>query len=90
MTGVELDIFISSDVSSKVFAAVWHISAAWFCIMIFAKKTIRNYFRIESYPHKSPYVQIERRQEGQIFLTDNSKWLAKLREIEDRVTKRLG
>ncbi|KAG2204786.1 hypothetical protein INT47_004061 [Mucor saturninus] len=87
---IELAIFLTSDLSSKIFAAVWHISAAWFCVMIFAQNTIRNYFRIESYPHKSPFVQVERRQEGQIFLADNSKWLAKLREIEGRVTKRLG
>lgn len=58
--------------------------------MMFTKKTIRNYFRIESYPHKAPYVQVERRQEPLIFLADGTKWLSKLREIEDRVTKRLG
>ncbi|KAI8061941.1 hypothetical protein BDF21DRAFT_389640 [Thamnidium elegans] len=90
LTGVALDVFISSDVSSKTFTAVWHIAAAWFCIVMFTKKTIRNYFRVESYPHKCPYVQVERRQESLIFLADGSKWLSKLRDIEGRVTKRLG
>lgn len=90
LTGVELQVFISSDVSSKTFAAVWHIAAAWFCLMMFTKKTIRNYFRIESYPHKCPYVQVERKQDELIFLADGSKYVARFREIEQRAIKRLG
>lgn len=90
LTGVPLQVFISSDVSSKVFAAVWHIAAAWFCLIMATKKTIRNYFRIESYPHKCPYVQVERKQDELIFLADGSNWISKLRAIEQSVTKRLG
>lgn len=90
VTGVALQVFLSSDLSSKIFAAVWHISAAWFCVIMFTRKTIRNYFRIESYPHKCPYVQVERKQEELIFLDDGSKWLAKLRSIEQRVYKHFG
>jgi len=85
-----LTVFLSGDVSSKTFTAVWHIAAAWFCVMMFTKKTIRNYFRIESYPHKCPYVQVERKQDELIFLADGSKWISKLRVIEGRVTERLG
>ncbi|KAL0142124.1 hypothetical protein V8B55DRAFT_1495122 [Mucor lusitanicus] len=85
-----LTVFLSGDVSSKTFTAVWHIAAAWFCLMMFTKKTIRNYFRIESYPHKCPYVQVERKQDELIFLADGSKWISKLRVIEGRVTERLG
>ncbi|CAO3700091.1 hypothetical protein G6F70_001036 [Rhizopus microsporus] len=90
VTGVALQVFLSSDLSSKIFAAVWHISAAWFCIVMLTRKTIRNYFRIESYPHKCPYVQVERKQEELIFLDDGSKWLAKLRSIEQRIYKHFG
>ncbi|RCH94500.1 hypothetical protein CU098_004274, partial [Rhizopus stolonifer] len=83
-------VFLSGDLSSKIFCAVWHIAAAWFCLIMLKKKTIRNYFRIESYPHKCPYVQIERKQDELIFLADGSKWISKLRDIEQRVIKRLG
>lgn len=86
----ELTVFLSGDLSSKIFTAVWHIAAGWFCVMMFTKKTIRNYFRIESYPHKCPYVQVERKQDELIFLADGSKWISKLRVIEGRVTERLG
>lgn len=90
LNGVPLSVFISSDVSSKTFAAVWHIAAAWWSVMLFSKKTIRNYFRIESYPHKCPYVQVERKEEELIFLDDGSKMIARFREIEQRVIRRLG
>lgn len=83
-------VFLTSDLSSKIFSAVWHISAAWFCIMMVNKKTIRNYFRIEYYAHKCPYVQVERKQDELIFLADGSKWISKLRQVEQRVTKRFG
>ena len=88
--GGQFAIFLSSDVSSKVFSAVWHIAAAWFCLVMLKKKTIRNYFRIESFPYKCPYVQIERKQDELIFLADGSKWISKLRAFEQRVNERLG
>lgn len=87
--GQAFAIFLTSDLSSKIFCAVWHIAAAWFATILFARKRIRNYFRIESFAHEAPYVQVERRQEEIIFLDDGSKWLAKLREIEQRIRKRL-
>lgn len=87
--GPSFGVFLSSDLSSKIFCAVWHISAAWFCGIMFTRKTIRNYFRIESYPHKCPYIQVERKQDELIFLADDNKWISKLREIEKRVTERL-
>lgn len=90
LNGLPLSVFISSDVSSKTFAAVWHIAAAWWSVMLFSKKTIRNYFRIESYPHKCPYVQVERKEEELIFLDDGSKMIARFRELEQRVIRRLG
>jgi cation-transporting ATPase 13A3/4/5 len=89
LDGIALDVFLSGDLSSKIFCAVWHIAAAWFCGVMFARKTIRNYFRIESYPHKCPYIQVERKEEELIFLADDSKWISKLREMEKRVTERL-
>ncbi|KAL0090136.1 hypothetical protein J3Q64DRAFT_1398603 [Phycomyces blakesleeanus] len=90
VTGVAFEVFLTSDLSSKIFCAVWHIAATWFCVVMLFRKTIRNYFRIESFPHTSPYVQVERRQAEVVFLEDDSKWLKKLREIEQRAVKRLG
>jgi cation-transporting ATPase 13A3/4/5 len=90
LNGVELGVFLSGDLSSKIFCAVWHITAAWFCVMMLTKKTIRNYFRIESYPHKCPHIQVERKQDELIFLDDGNKWIAKLRDIEKRAVSYLG
>ncbi|KAG1467446.1 hypothetical protein G6F56_004412 [Rhizopus delemar] len=90
VTGVALQVFLSSDLSSKIFVAVWHISAAWFCLVMFNRKTLRNYFRIESYPHTCPYIQVQRKQDELIFLDDGSKWLGKLRDMESYMIKRFG
>ncbi|KAG0190539.1 hypothetical protein DFQ28_001935 [Apophysomyces sp. BC1034] len=90
LSGVPLQVFLSSDMSSKIFTAVWHIAAAWFCLVMLSRKRIRNYFRIEYYAHKCPFVQVERRQEEIVFLDDGSRWLTKLRQMEQRATKRLG
>ncbi|KAI8369377.1 uncharacterized protein BYT42DRAFT_617407 [Radiomyces spectabilis] len=90
LTGVELAAFLSSDMSSKIFCAVWHLAAAWFAVVLLCRKRIRNYFRIESYAHKCPFVQVERRQEELVFLADGSKWINKLKDIEQRIIKRLG
>lgn len=87
MNGVELGIFLTGDLSSKIFAAVWHITGAWFCIVLVKRRTIRNYFRIESYPHGCPYIQVERKQDELIFLDDGNKWIARLRELESRASK---
>lgn len=88
--GVQFQVFLSGDLSSKIFCAVWHICAAWFCMVMITKRTIRNYFRIESYAHKCPYIQVERKEDELIFLADGSKWISKLRQAEQRVTKRFG
>ncbi|KAF7723970.1 hypothetical protein EC973_001486 [Apophysomyces ossiformis] len=90
LSGTPLSVFLSSDTSSKTFTAVWHIAAAWFCLVMFCRKRIRNYFRIESYAHKCPFVQVERKQEEIVFLDDGSRWLARLRQTEQQAIKRLG
>ncbi|KAI7898313.1 uncharacterized protein BX663DRAFT_525395 [Cokeromyces recurvatus] len=81
--GEQLAVFLTGDLSSKIFAAVWHLAAAWFCIIMLTKKEF-------SYPHTCPFVQVERKQDELVFLADGSKWISKLREIEQRVTKQLG
>ena len=80
-------IFLESELSSKIFCAVWHIAATWFACMLLFRKRILNYFRIETYAHTAQYVQIERRQEEQVFLTDDSKLVARLRYFEQLVVK---
>ncbi|KAI8148399.1 hypothetical protein BJV82DRAFT_592002 [Fennellomyces sp. T-0311] len=87
--GAEFAIFLTSDLSSKIFCVVWHIAAAWFAIVLLLRKRLVNYFRIESYAHTSSYVQVERRQEELVFLDDGNKWIAKLRKFEDLAVKRL-
>lgn len=88
LAGTEFAVFLTSDLSSKIFCAVWHIAAAWFFVVLMCRKRLVNYFRIESYAHNSSYVQVERRQEEQIFLDDGNRLIAKLREIEQRIVKR--
>ncbi|KAI9277641.1 hypothetical protein BY458DRAFT_585318 [Sporodiniella umbellata] len=88
ITGVQLQVFLSSDLSSKIFVAVWHIAAAWFCLVMFKRKTIRNYFRIEGFAHKCPFVQVQRKQDELIFLDDGTKWLSKLRDLESYIVKK--
>ncbi|KAI9496322.1 hypothetical protein BDB00DRAFT_809960 [Zychaea mexicana] len=88
--GAEFAIFLQSELSSKIFCAVWHIAAAWFVGVLLFRKRMVNYFRIESYAHASQYVQIERRQEEQVFLDDGNKLIAKLRKYEQFVVKRLN
>ncbi|KAI8976751.1 hypothetical protein BDB01DRAFT_852965 [Pilobolus umbonatus] len=90
LTGVVTGVFLESVLIHKIFSAVWHIAAAWFCVIMFFKKSIRNFFRVESYPQKCPYVQVERKQEQLIFLDDGSPWLEKLRKLEQRVTDKFG
>ncbi|KAL0095736.1 hypothetical protein F4703DRAFT_1729042 [Phycomyces blakesleeanus] len=88
--GEALSVFLSSDSSSKIFCAVWHISAAWFCIVMLKRRTIRNYFRIESYVYDSPVIQVERRQDEIVFLSNGDTWISKIGILEQRVSKRLG
>jgi cation-transporting ATPase 13A3/4/5 len=69
---------------------VWHISAAWFCLIMFTRHRIQNYFRIETFPHTSPFVQVERKEEQLVFLQDGNRWLAKMKSIESKIIKKLG
>lgn len=89
MNGGALHVFLSSDASSKIFAAVWHISAAWFLTILVLRHRIQNYFRIESHLHSSPFIQVECKQDELVFLEDGSKWMSKLREYEKYVIERL-
>ncbi|GAN11385.1 P-type ATPase (P-ATPase) Superfamily [Mucor ambiguus] len=88
--GGVLHVFLSSDASSKIFCAVWHIAAAWFATIMLFRSRIQNYFRIESHLHTCPFVQVERQQDETVFLEDDNKWISQIREIEQRVTKRFG
>jgi hypothetical protein len=90
LNGGALHVFLSSDSSSKIFCAVWHISAAWFLTVLLFRHRIQNYFRIESHLHSSPFIQIERKQDELVFLEDDSKWMAKLREFEKVAIEHLG
>ncbi|KAI9255357.1 hypothetical protein EDC94DRAFT_617434 [Helicostylum pulchrum] len=90
LDGGVLNVYLSSDSSSKIFCAVWHISAAWFATVLIFRNRIQNYFRIESYPHVCPFIQIERKQDELVFLQDDNKWISKFREIERTVIERLG
>ncbi|KAI9321607.1 hypothetical protein BX666DRAFT_1903933 [Dichotomocladium elegans] len=86
--GTEFAVFLASELSSKIFCAVWHIASAWFAVVLLSRKRLVNYFRIENYAHNAKYIQVERRQEEQIFLDDGNRLIAKLRQIERRLTKR--
>ncbi|KAI9308568.1 hypothetical protein BJ944DRAFT_174600 [Cunninghamella echinulata] len=88
--GAELAIFLTGDLSSQIYCVVWHISGAWFAAILITQQRLRNYFRIESYAHKCPHIQIERKQDPLIFLDDGSKWLAKLRQWESVFIERFG
>ncbi|KAI9315868.1 hypothetical protein BX666DRAFT_2028110 [Dichotomocladium elegans] len=87
--GTAYAIFLTGDLSSMIFCAVWHIAAAWFGLVLLSRKRILNYYRIESFAHTSTYVQVERRQEELVFLADNNKLIAKMREAEQFLAKRL-
>ncbi|KAI9270803.1 hypothetical protein BDA99DRAFT_460449 [Phascolomyces articulosus] len=88
--GAPFAIFLESELSSKIFCAVWHIAATWFACVLLFRKRLLNYFRIETYAHTSQYVQVERRQEEQVFLDDGNKLIAKLRYYEQLAVKRLN
>ncbi|KAI8099031.1 uncharacterized protein BX664DRAFT_320215 [Halteromyces radiatus] len=88
--GVELYVFLTGDLSSQIYCVVWHVSGAWFAVLLMTQQRLRNYFRIESYAHTCPYIQVERKQDPLIFLDDGSKWLAKFREIEAKFVQRFG
>ncbi|CAO3599019.1 unnamed protein product [Absidia cylindrospora] len=88
--GVELFVFLNGDLSSQIYCVVWHISGTWFAALLITQQRLRNYFRIESYAHNSPHIQVERKQESLIFLDDGSKWLAKFREAESMFIQRFG
>ncbi|KAI7865249.1 hypothetical protein BDF14DRAFT_1730653 [Spinellus fusiger] len=90
LSGAEQPVFLTSDMSSKIFCAVWHISAAWFSLLLLKRKHIRNYFRIESYAYQCAFVQVERRQEEIVFLNDGNTWTARISLLEQQVVKRLG
>ncbi|CAO3648772.1 unnamed protein product [Cunninghamella blakesleeana] len=90
LAGAELAIFLTGDLSSQIYCVVWHISGAWFAYLLITQQTLRNYFRIESYAHKCPHIQIERKQDPLIFLDDGSKWLARLRHWEHVLAERFG
>ncbi|KAI7902541.1 uncharacterized protein BX663DRAFT_552451 [Cokeromyces recurvatus] len=90
LDGGVLHVFKSTDTSEKVFCAVWHISAAWFCTVMLFRNRLQNYFRIESFPHLCPYIQVEHQQDELIFLDDGNKWITKLRSLERRISRRLS
>lgn len=88
--GTVFGVFLASDLSSQIFAAVWHIGGAWFVLMNLCRHRMRNYFRIESYPHESPYVQVEKKQDQIVFLDDSGKWMKKLQAGEQWAKRVLG
>jgi cation-transporting ATPase 13A3/4/5 len=88
--GVVFGIFLASDLSSQIFAAVWHIGGAWFVVMNLTRHRMRNYFRIESYAHESPYVQIEKKQDQIVFLDDSGRWMKRLQAAEQWASHLLG
>jgi len=90
INGQVFGIFLASDLSSQIFAAVWHIGGAWFVVMNLTRHRMRNYFRIESYAHESPYVQIEKTQDQIVFLDDSGKWMKRLQAAEQWASRILG
>ncbi|OZJ03044.1 hypothetical protein BZG36_03711 [Bifiguratus adelaidae] len=83
--GVAFGVFLTSDLSSKIFCAVWHISTVWLICVNFSRSRLRNWFRIETYAHEAAYVQVEKPQESVIFLDDGSKLLMFLKRWEVKV-----
>ncbi|KAI8583019.1 hypothetical protein K450DRAFT_225942 [Umbelopsis ramanniana AG] len=88
--GTVFGVFLASDLSSDIFAAVWHIGGAWFVMMNLTRHRMRNYFRLESFAHESPYVQIEKKEEQIVFLDDSGKWMKRLQAAEQHVKRALG
>lgn len=90
VNGTAYGIFLSSDLSSKIFCAVWHLSTAWLIAVNFSRHRMRNYFRIESIAHESKYVQIEKPQEQVIFLDDGGKLIKRFQHVEAKLKKYFG
>lgn len=59
-------------------------------MMNLTRHRMRNYFRLESYVHESPYVQIEKKEQQIVFLDDSGKWMKRLQAAEQRVKRALG
>lgn len=58
--------------------------------MLIFRNRIQNYFRIESYPHTCPFIQIEHKQDALVFLQDDNKWVTKFRQLESTLIERFG
>ncbi|ORX58219.1 hypothetical protein DM01DRAFT_1319021 [Hesseltinella vesiculosa] len=90
LTSVQTGLFLTGDLRSQIYCVVWHISGTWFAVLLITQQRLVNYFRVESYVHQCPHIQIERKQDPQIFLDDGAKWLALFRRWEAILVQRFG
>ncbi|KAL1914669.1 uncharacterized protein VTP21DRAFT_8080 [Calcarisporiella thermophila] len=90
VTGATYGVFLTSDISMKVFCVVWHITLAWLIVVNHMRHRLQNYFRIEVSPNTGSYVQVERPQDPVILLDDDSKLLKTMRRLEGIVHRFFG
>ncbi|KAK9762721.1 hypothetical protein K7432_011280 [Basidiobolus ranarum] len=90
VNGVAYGIFLTSDLSSKIFCAFWHVTTVWLIVLYLYSSSIRNYFRIQSLNEKGEYIQIKKKKDAVILLDDNSLLLRKLRQGEALFTRYFG
>ncbi|ORY02904.1 hypothetical protein K493DRAFT_384971 [Basidiobolus meristosporus CBS 931.73] len=81
---------LDGTLSSNVFVSVWYFAAFWMLGVNILRARIRNYFRIQSYPNTSRYIQFERELKTNILLDDQSRLLVAVRKVEAKLKHFFG
>ncbi|ORX99098.1 hypothetical protein K493DRAFT_365957 [Basidiobolus meristosporus CBS 931.73] len=90
VNGVPFGIFLTTDLSSKIFCVIWHITTLWLVVLYLYSSSIRNYFRIQSLVKNGDFIQVKKKKDPMILLDDNSLLLRKLRQGEELFTRYFG
>ncbi|KAK9694308.1 hypothetical protein K7432_013467 [Basidiobolus ranarum] len=90
VNGVAYGVFLTSDLSSNIFCAYWHVAALWLVVLYLFSPTIRNYFRIQSLVKDGGFIQVKKKKDPVILLDDNSLLLRRLRQGEELFTRYFG
>lgn len=83
-------VFLSSELVSKIFVVVWHLSGLWLAILFVCRDRLRNYFRLRCDMKLAQVVQIEKYPAQVILSASLTPLFLSFKRVFDQLTHLLG
>ncbi|RKP27439.1 hypothetical protein SYNPS1DRAFT_32456 [Syncephalis pseudoplumigaleata] len=90
VTGVSYGVMLSSDLSSAVFVALWHVLAVWLVVLNLLHSQLSNYFRLGTTLSQAHFVRVAKPHPATSMLdidgsaADATSWVNRTMHIMNR------